>query len=408
MIKFLYLFILTTTLCSASTYEQYFKDTYQCLEKMRDPETGLLRDSVSADLKTIHDPTSPTNIALDLLIQLEAGTPAASKTVGKILKTLNRLPYHIGSGLFYNRYSTDGKRVTEAYLSAVDNIHLAYALWVVNQVRPNEVAANLLKRFEFSYLYDSRTGLYHGGAFFKNGAWKLEDWKYDYFGSEGRSLYSLSYALGLNNDPRIIDKIKRSMTVEIKNEDLRVWDGGAFQLLLPSLLVNETSLKNFFVKYATDAIKNGEKKNYAVPANFSASQVSLTEYNGKAGTIKLVSSTNADLLNLALYKNWESVFTPHAAFLAATVMPEAYEPLLLKAQSLGLYKKGLGWFDGYHVKGDRKGEIVPVYLALDQAMIALSAAKIISRDGMLTGARLIRSQAIKDSKIKYFYTQLIK
>ncbi|HXH31886.1 MAG TPA: hypothetical protein VNJ01_13840 [Bacteriovoracaceae bacterium] len=425
MIKFIVLWIISSAICFASAYQNYFKDTYQCLEAMRNKTTGLLRDSVTADLKTLHDPTSPSNIALDLLVQVESNhfqdfAGLGKSNINNILETLKGLPFHIESGLFYNRYSSDGKTVKEWYLSAVDNIHLAYALWVISKVHDEKAkrltAESLFKRFHFNFLYDSETGLFHGGAYLKNGQWMVEKWSYDYWGSEGRSLYGLSYALGLNKDPRFIEKFKLSMMIEVKDGSLMLWDGGAFQLLLPDLLISEThyspSLKAYFLKYAKEAIELGAKRKYPVPANHSAGQVSLTEYNGKAGSKELVSSMNADFKDPILFMKWDNVFTPHAAFLAATVNANAYENFLQTAEGLGknkkLYLEGLGWLDGFHLRGEEQGEVVPVFLALDQAIIALATAKILSKDGQLTGAKLLNENWPENYLLQKFYQNTIK
>src|SRR5258708_521807 len=69
---------------STSLYERYLGDTLNSLECLRAPH-GLLRDkavvlrekpgnlqqSENCPIRTLRDPSSPTNIAFDLLIQLE-------------------------------------------------------------------------------------------------------------------------------------------------------------------------------------------------------------------------------------------------------------------------------------------------------------------------------------------------
>src|SRR5665647_195925 len=122
MINVLFLFLFfSVSFASSTVYQRYFTDTYLSLEAVRNHSTGLVPDSYTVNLTTLLDPTSPSNIGLDLLMQLEAlDRPAlqtkAKQNIQNVLKTLKQLPYHKSSGLFFNRYATDGKSVKDYYI----------------------------------------------------------------------------------------------------------------------------------------------------------------------------------------------------------------------------------------------------------------------------------------------------
>lgn len=399
--------------------ERYFKSTYQGLEAMRNSTSGLVVDSTLADMSVLNDNTSPSNIGLDLLVQMEAVSmpeyaARARSNIQKILKTLKQLPFHPDSGLFFNRYSSDGHQVSDKYVSSVDNLHLAFALWVLRVHHP--IAASIFKRLNFMSLYDPHTGLFSGGFYYLNDRWNLERWNYDYFGSEGRSLYSIGHAIGLIQDPHFPAKTIKSMMLETNGNLLRLWDGGAFQMLLPRLLVKEEMysdvMQNFFMAYANFVLKEGQRLQLPVPASHSASQVSIHDYNGKAGNPALVATQNQDIEVPYLRQKWDAVFTPHAAFIALPIMPKEITQSLQNAENLGedfkFYVEGLGWLDGLHLKGSEKGKVVPVYLSLDQTMIALSLAQVLAPDQMTVGNRALFEHPEANYRIQNFYQSLIR
>jgi hypothetical protein len=403
-----------------NTYERYFIDTFNGLEGLRNPHSALVVDSAYIDLTVLNDNTSPSNIGLDLLVQLEALSKPelmvqAAQNIRRGLKSIESLAFHEPTGLFYNRYSSDGQAVTHFYVSSVDNIHLAFALWVTSQIYPEapyqRIAERLFKRLNFQPLYNSNRGLFSGGMYLHNGKWQLEGWHYDYFGSEGRSLYSIGHAIGLFQDENFPQKSVQSLQIDMYQDLLRMWDGGAFQLLLPRLLVKEemysVRLAKAFHAYARYVLDQKIEKDLPVPASFSACQTSVTDYNGKAGSPGLVAKDNVDINDPYLLERWDQVFTPHAAFLAAPILPNEFEQAMLDTEDLGLsynlYMPGVGWLDGLHVKGKDKGHVVPVFLSLDQGMIALSLAQILSPDQMTVGNRVLWENVEVRNRMLKFY-----
>lgn len=375
--------------------------------------------------------TSPTNIALDLLVQREALEhaefyQAARKNIAQTLRTLSALPRHPASGMFHNRYTPGNgaspPRIADAYLSSVDNLHLAYALWVLAATGPSEnraLAARIFSSMQFEIFYDRSDGLFIGGIQIQGGREKPDTWKYRYYGSEARSLYSLSHALGLIRDPEFITKALLSMDADVYvwrgRPLLGLWDGGAFQLLLPRLLISEDRYSGrmavMFTTYADFLLAEGHRRGLPVPAAHSACLIGPSEYLGKAGNLSLVASQNADVRDSAMRGNWEKVYTPYAAMMAAPLAPAPYAVALARAEHLNdgrnpLYRPGVGWMDGMHVQGPRSGAVVPALLSLDQAMIALAAAQTFSRDGMTVGARALHQNPATRERLKTFYIQV--
>jgi hypothetical protein len=355
----------------------------------------------------------------------------ALRNIEKTIQALNGLPRHRASGMFHNRYSSgrggELPRVVDSYLSSVDNIHLAYALWVIGRTGPDssrKTAVKMLARMDFAFFYDEADGLFHGGARLRNGVPVLEEWKYRYLGSEGRSLYSLAWGLGLIRDPAFLSKAMKSLEADIlvwndggtSRELLALWDGGAFQLLLPRLLVQEElyseSLREMFKGYARFVLSEKTRRRIPVPASHSACQLGLpSSYLGKAGSIGLVSPRNADIHDPQLRAQWDSLFTPHAAFLAAPFALKRMSEELGRAEKLrdgntALYRTGLGWMDALHLEGKSRGLIVPAQISLDQAMIALVSAQIESARGATLGARALHGVPVIRDRLKSFYRAL--
>jgi hypothetical protein len=203
---------------------------------------------------------------------------------------------------------------------------------------------------------------------------------------------------------------------------MRAWDGGAFQLLLPELLLSESSysprLAELFRNFGDYILDEGKRLGYPVPAAFSASESGIDGvtcgigndscYNGKAGSPYIVATMNQDLGDPRLRDQWDAVFTPHAAILAAQLDPEKFAPALSQAESISsagnhLYEPGFGWMDGYRVKGPYQNTVIPVVLSLDQEMIALSLAQILSPDGHGPSAAALYKNAEVSARLSEYY-----
>ncbi len=428
-------------------------DTLNSLEHMRG-ENGLVKDAVflnknsdgSVVVVPLNPRVAPTNIALDLLIQAELATASkpplnAHKNVKKILETLSKFPYHKESGLFFREYDSKGYLALQKDISAIDNLHLALALWTVAETFPEtqdgKQARKLFNRMDFSSFTDPKKGLLHGNIAYQNKKWKVEDYHFGNFGSEARSFYSLGYALGLfrkvnteNFPEETLSNLKFETAVwnDGKNERklLKTWDGGAFQLLLPNLLIDEaeisSKLKSRFENYADYILEEQKVRQLPLPAGHSASASGIDfrsknspklEYIAKAGNTFLVSKDNEDLNDKKTQSEWDSIVTPHAFILASTISPPKYETAIkdaveLKSGNNALYEPGFGWMDGYSVSGKNKNQVIPVQLALDQGMIQLSLFKREAPDNKTLSARALKNNKQVYERLKKFYDEVDK
>lgn len=365
-------------------YRRYLNDTLASLELMRG-KTGLLKDSIwvcwdadlkKANFKNTEELTSPTNVGLDLLLlsqRITAGKDdgKAMATLAKVLQSLSTIAYHQSNGLFFRTYWPDTAEPADIHLSSIDNLHLAFGLWVAERalrdLNPEiaVIAHKLFERMDFSDFFHSETNLISGNLRPANenlsrhvkgdpqGPYQRDQFDYKYLGSETRSLYTLGWALGLYKsaardiadfDERFLTDGIGSTVAEITRgsgkEDsrplLRTWDGGGFQELLPGVLMREDLysplLEKLHQNYAQRLLRESEL--YGVPAARSASafgvkglrifrtgDVSFDErlpvYNGTAGHVDLVATMHQDINDPRTRAYWDLAYTPHPAFMAA-------------------------------------------------------------------------------------------
>lgn len=354
----------------------------------------------------VNQQTSPTNIALDLILLLEQ---QRWQDVDLLLTTIERLPYHFSTGLFFNRYDMNhSERVSDFYVSSVDNVHLVLALWVLSEINIeshslSQRARQLSQRFDWTELVDAKTGLVRGGLSYDGEKFQPAPWYFSHAGSEARSIYSVGYAIGF-----LKTKIPaQNLTWEFHRDSqfglmMRTWDGGVFQMLLPEILIREShysaKLKSYFENFSRYALF--QSGGAPLPLLHSACQLgpfnqrSLQNndcgvdqpcYLGKSGHLELVSHHNQDRLNPSARNLWERVSTLHAIFLASVFEPLLYAQRLQEAERLtsggtALFHSQLGWMDSYHVSGPYKNKVVPMLLSLDQGMAALAMLRTRAAD----------------------------
>lgn len=419
-------------LAGSGVLRKYFFTTYKGLECMRHP-SGLIMDKVLVTQEDKPCPvtpgtytdTSPTNLAFDLLVQVEAlNDPLlfsrAMKNIRTTLKTVGELSYHVPSGLFFNRYRVDGDhRATDLFVSAVDNAHLYLALWTLSQAPYSFVRAQeLLKRMDLAVFHDPGTDLAFGGIEWRNGQWRMVEWGYRYLGTEARTLYALAKAIDLFPTDKITKNLLAELFIDPQLGELfGLWDGGTFQLLLPELLIKESHYSTKFQKWSQNYLsfveREKNRRGLDVLPTHSACQTKAVpnQYNGRLGSLDLVSSFNLDSLFPAFRRVWEQVVSPHATFLAAMVDPDRVLPSLEAMENISdgstlFYNKHVGWLDGVHVNGPSKGYLVASVLSLDQGMIALATAQMMAQDRMLTPSRLLARDSQRSNRLRELYLQI--
>ncbi len=441
-----------TSPATKASVGRYLETTLNSLSAMRG-ENGLLRDAVwiknnadkSFEVVTLNPDTSPTNIAVDLLIHTELlNQPAqkthATKNLNRLLDILGQVDIHKPTGLFFSRYSSDTKTavIKDPSVSSIDNLHLAIALWTISETYPKtalgQKALVLFKRMDFSIYYDHDSGLIGGNLRKENDQWIRETYNFANLGSEARLLYSAGFSLGLfrnvKNDNVFFAKAFKNLKLEIYQSQegplLKLWDGSAFQLFFPRIFANENLYSNkidkLFTNDAQFMLAEGRRRNLITPAAHSAIRVGTHEnvykgegtiYRDKGGDISLVSSDNADVNDPTLRKLWDGAFAPYALVMAAAASPEKIMPELNRLEEMHsgadyLYHPKLGWMEGMHVTGPQKGEVVASQLSLNQGMLALSLLQLNSPDGLSASARAMNANTVVRNKMQKFYRHFDK
>lgn len=418
----------------------YLKDTVNSLEALRG-RNHLVSDMAwvqpGQKNKIVNENTSGTNIAIDLLIQVEllAQQPNHKKAysnISKVLETLTRIERHPESGLFFSWYSTnDVTKVGSRNLSSIDNLHLAIALWTVAETyRHSDIgikARELFESLDFSIFIDPKSPHLSGNFTYQNGEWVRDAYTFSYLGSEARILYTAGWALGLfkqlkSNPSHMITALNLITleTAQTKNGSiLKLWDGSAFQLFFPKMFVAEQNYSNTFRQMYLNLgelmIEEGHRRNLPFPAAHSpgVNHIKLSpqvevNYNDKAGNRDLVSTFNNDLQNPHYRDIWDQTFTPYALFMAATANPSKFLPILKQTQELNIdgnpiYIPERGWLDGYNISGNPEHRIVQAQLAANQGMIGLSLLDMNSNDGLSASARAMYNNPTVRMKMQEMY-----
>ncbi len=412
--------------------EDLKKDTQASLEFMRDPRSSLIGDKTTwteGFLSFSNDGmVASTNVSLDLIVQIQQNTPESFLKISTIVdELLNLEKYQIGElEYFYWGYkkNSDGKmQIYNSEVSSLDNFHLAIALWLVSQkhtdINTRLKAESLYKKMKLDPFVDPQTGLMRlASRLDAEGNRYWLPYLYADWGSEARTMYVLGPVLGLiNQDANYLEKVIRNLNVECTLNDVmgpihRTWDGGTFQYLLPELLWGESQysdpMKNTFRNLSLLAQQYKQDRNLTFMPGFSASQVTEPThsifqtngpishgYGGVVGFYPLMVKSHQQEV---VPERVERSMTPHASVMLTLADPEKYvieiEALKnVKGRNGMLYMQGHGFMDGYHLQGPFVGAVVPVQLALDQGMIALSTEILLAPE-----RQSALSLAIRDTK----------
>jgi len=431
--------------------EELKRETLASLEFMRDPKSSLIGDKTTwteGFLSFSNDGmVASTNVSLDLILQMQQNTSEAHLKISTIVDELQSLEkYQLGTWeYFYWGYkkNSDGKMmIFNSEVSSLDNFHLSMALWLVSQKHPDSntrvKAESMFTKMKLDPFVDPQTGLMRlASRLDAEGNRYWLPYLYADWGSEARSMYVLGTAMGLiNQDSSYLDKVVRNLNVECVLNDsagaiIRTWDGGTFQYLLPELLWGESRysepMKNTFQNLSLLAQVYKKERNLSFMPGYSASQVTepthsifqssgpVTHgYGGVVGFYPLmVKSHQLDVIA----ERVERSMTPHASVMLTLADPNRYVSELealkkIKGRNGMLYMQGHGFMDAYHLQGPFVGAVVPVQLALDQGMIALTSDIILSPSRLSALALTIREakaapgQVTLQSQIESFYSKM--
>lgn len=415
-------------------------DTLNGFELMRG-ESGLIQDTIwisqkkqDIKIKILNSDTSLTNIAVDLLIQAETKN---LKNLRLVIDRLSRLSFHRHSGLFFSWYKTDMSLGVQNFdVSAIDNLHLALALWTIGENFKEQdfgkTAHHLFERMDFSVFLEESTQLVGGNLRFDGKTWIREAYNFSYWGSEARLFYSLGWALDLfksapKDKPFYLTSFQHIHFETLETKDgpvLKLWDGALFQIYFPKIFINEELyskwMSAFYKNTSSLIIAEGKRRGLNLPAAHSAGRASYRDrsnkglqpsYKDKSGLKILVSESNKDLNNPNLGGSWESLFTSYSLFMAATNQTVIFKDFIeyartIRQRGIPLYLSGHGWMDALDLKDHGKRRVIPAQLALNQGMIALSLFQMAHPAGLsLSSETLFKNPHVKE-KLKQFYQDL--
>ncbi|HTL47979.1 MAG TPA: glucoamylase family protein [Verrucomicrobiae bacterium] len=373
------------------------EDTWKFFENARDKNTHLIVDHIRlGDAPLIADYTSPTNIAMDLLSTIAAmdleilSREQAADSVGKVLKTLDRLPKY--KGFFYNFYDIAKLSIQRSYISTVDSGWLAIALVVVRQAFPEykEQASKFLDGFHFGDFLDPENNQLVVGLDVP-----MKDFgKYHYGLLVTEARATSLYAIGKGDLPRehwwfiyrTLPQVwgwqKQKPAGDFITEDgveyfqgyyqqdgkkfVPSWGGSLFEFLMPTLVLKERKLAPQGLGL-NDKIATELQRDYALKKGYPVWGMSpCAVSNGRQWTYR---EYGVPGLGAKGYPD-AGVVTPHVSFLALDSLPQdALKNIrnLLKFDIYGEY----GFYDAIDLK---KGRVNPQYLSLDQGMILVAIA----------------------------------
>jgi hypothetical protein len=440
-----------------AAYSRYLSATWNALAGMRAPG-GLIQDTFllgpSGELRPgdgLRQPTTPSELGLDLLVLAEAlndkglgGT--AREEIARELSQIAALPFHPDSGLLFSGYRAEDGLPVNPDVSSIDNLHLALALWTLAQAGESfsAQASALLGRLRFDPFLDRQRGVLGGNLTqVQPGIWQLDAYRYDYFGSESRSLYAVGAATGiLGADEAFFDRAIDRLTIETAcpagRPIPRTWDGGTFQLFLPEILLGEHRYSRWlaagFAAYVKLAIADGRQRDLPLPAAFSAAITGINllnphdpngigalqdphfdevgvDYRGQEG-LQAISNRQIPA------RPDESAIALHAVLLAATIDPNTVATWLASAEAatagsrIPLFSPTRGFTDTVRVQPDEPGTVglgrspLPVKIALDTQMEALSLFQILSPDGLSVSARALWENPATRRRLQRFYRRV--
>lgn len=399
----IFLFNFFVSPIQAGSLSDSYQATIHSLDFLRSSKTGMLADRIQWNLfdrgleqkQITNSSTSPTNIGLDLLWMAESFDefPQHLLSIEKLLSSLETLPKHPASGFYFGWYNYETKEPTAYNISSVDNLHLAIALWALSEYGPEVTRARALKLFQAmdwnffvdkSHLQWTIIGNYNYDPELEE--WSPDGFRYDYLGSEARSLAAL-IPIFLNLNPKLFVTSQKIEEREIapNKTTLLTWDGGLFQLLLPQLLIHESQYSPHLREAFTNAVEYVFDNPHLigklrVPRAHSASD--FWDFNKKE--VGYGSFGAWDFLPFIKHKFWEKeemqstiekVFSPHALFLAMEFdvkrTEKSFQKLALlrsKSTDQWFFNNERGWLDALHVQSFEKGYICPSQTSLNQLM----------------------------------------
>ena len=385
------------------------RDTWQGLSDLRDRENGLPMDhvrfapgSVDPARAEIGDYTSVSTVglyAVAIVAARELGFIDDEETVARLQRTLGTLrELETFASMFFNYYDTTTLERTSEFVSFIDSAWLTAGAMVVRTTFPDlseELSARIHLR-NHRFFYDEDRELMSQGYFVDQK--RNSPNHYGTFYTEAR-LGSL-IAIGKGDVPedhwyrmlrtppgdgaapplwKRLPNGYRVLSGHFTWHDLLYvpsWGGSLFEALMPTLLVDEQAL-------APRSLGRNDRVHVEVQRRYALEQLGYPVWGMSPSTApgapRDTSYREFGVPVLGAKGYPPGVVTPHASALALEFAPEeAIANLRRLAELYPIY----GPYGFYDAVDPRSGEVAPVYLTLDQAMLFIALANHL-RDGVI-------------------------
>ncbi len=380
------------------------KDTFRYFENGASRENHLVSDHLkTGDFPMAAMYTSPTNIAMDLLVivgatELEIITKKeGAERVQAILRTVQGLKKW--KGFFYNFYETVRLNVSREFVSSIDNAWLAISLVVVRQAFPGEIAqaaTAIIDEMHFQEFLDPENNHlvigydvarqaatpYHYGmlatearamSFFAIGKGDLprEHWWYLYRTAPEAWEWQSQKPQGKWVDRDRVNYFQGYYQGGGK-KFVPSWGGSLFEFLMPTLVIDEKNYSKKALgpndKIATELHRDYalKEKKYPLWGISPAAVASGRQWAyGEYGCKKLGVKGYAD----------KGVITPYPGFLALETLPKDAVENIRKWLTFKTYGE-YGFYDTITFPGNK---VNSQYLALDQGMIFVAITNYLKK-----------------------------
>ncbi len=340
------------------------RDTWQCIDSLVEPATGLPYDNAKRT-----EFTSVSNIGLyltDVAAANEMGfinARVAEKKIGRALDSLKKLKTWHGFQQSWNSVKTLQPATHDPWVSILDSGNLAGGLIAVGQKYPKFRAdcEELVGAMDWGAFYDKNARQLLGGY----NTVKEEfnpNWHLPFLGADSRLASFLAIASG-KVPAESWDALDRGLEEKYHTRYLKPgWQGGGlFMQYINGLWLNDrgTFMGQSAQNFAFAQMAHAREKNYPV-WGWSASDSPSGEYIGWG-------------------KLRDDIVTPHASALAIQDFPQEVVANLRVLEKMGARKKRFGFVDAIDISS---GKIADNYLVLDQSMLFLSLVNSLRNDAV--------------------------
>lgn len=380
------------------------KDTYRYFENASNRNNFLVVDHLkTGDFPMAATYTSPTNIAMDLLVTVGAvklgilTEKQGAERVHVVLRTLNKLKRW--KGFFYNYYETTRLNVSREFISSIDNAWLAISLVVIRQAFPGEIAKKataIIDAMRFQEFLDPENNHlvigydterqaftpYHYGmlatearamSFYGIGKGDLprEHWWYLYRTAPDAWAWQNQKPHGKTTERDRVTYFQ-GYYMEEKTKFVPSWGGSLFEFLMPTLVMDEKG-------FAPRGLGQNNRTVTEIHRDYALKEKKYPLWGispAAVGSGRRWKYEEYGIKRLGVkgYPD-KGVVTPHAGFLALETLPQDATRNIRQWLAFETYGE-YGFYDTMSFPGNK---VNTQYLALDQGMIFVAIVNFLKK-----------------------------